>query len=453
MISMILCVILWLAVLLPVSAQQDTETVRRDTIMFGTETEIASIIQSLRSENADYLDDELVVLVETTRNVRILTGVFGFFGEREKSGLEARAIRAITERENESNETVLSAVEYLGHVKSADAVPVIMELLDTEERRFMNTAFRALGRASSAAGDLADETAEFLVDFYTYREPGSDNQSVIITAIGDTGSSTGVPLLVDIVTNPDGRVPLRIAALGALSRIGDEEGLDAIMSSVNTNDPNVRSAAVAALGPFSGDAVDRAILEGFRDSFFRTRIASAQASRDRRLVSAIPYLRFRAERDDVPAVRDESIRALGAIANEEAVEVLDSLFSQRRNSDRVRILAADMLMKSNGGRSFGKLIVELDEARASNQTNLYNGLLRVAGEAVVEGSTSDIENLTRRFLRDGGLMEKLYGLDMAANNSLGNLRTEIISLAADRSEAISRRARRTAERLGIEIPD
>ena len=446
----------WLIILFisfPVFAQQDIEAARRDTIRYGTETEIANLIQALRTENADYLDDELISLIENTRNPRILNGVFGFFGEREKDGLESRAIRAIVERDDENNETVLSAIEYLGRLNSADAVPVIRALLDTEERRFLNSAFRSIGRAASANRELADETAIFLVDFYKDREPGNDNRSVVITAIGDTGSSVGVPLLVEIATDPDERVPLRIAALGALSKIADEDGLDAILSSINSSDPNIRSAAVGALGPFSGDVVDSAILEAFRDSFWRTRTAAAIASRDRKLEAAVPYLRFRAERDEVPGVRDDAIRALGAIANTEAIEVLDSLFSEQRNTDRIRILAAEMLMKSNGGRDFGKLVVQLHDARTRNQTNLYNGFLRVVGETVIEGDTSEMESLTRRFMRDGGLMEKLYALDMAANNNLRILEEEIITLSKDRNDSIRRRAYRTAERLGIEIPE
>jgi HEAT repeat protein len=432
---------------------QDVEASRLATIQYGTETEIAALIQTLRTENADYLDDELISLIDNTRNQRILSGVFGFFGEREKSGLEERAIRAIVERDDETNETILSAVEYLGRVKSAEAVPVIMDLLETEERRFLNAAFRALGRAGSANSTLADETAEFLIDFYTYREPGDDNRREVITAIGATGSTKGVELLIDIVSNTDERIPLRIAALDALSKIGDQDGLGAILECAGTSDPNVRSAAIAALGPFSGDAVDKAILDAFRDSYYRTRIAAAQASRDRRFAAAVPYLRYRAERDDVPNVRDEAIRALGSIANEEAIEVLDSLFSGRRNNDRVRILAAEMFMKSTGGSNFGRLIVELEEARTRNLTNLYNGLLRVTGETVVDGDKGEILSVTRRFLQNGSIMEKLYGLDMAANNNLSGLDTEIIALARDRNESIARKARRIAEGLGIVIPD
>jgi len=451
-------VFLWLTLFLfflsfSVHAQQSTEASRREVIQFGTETEIAALIQTLRTENADYLDNDLIALIQGSRNQRILTGVFGFFGEREKAGLEERAMKAISEREDETNETVLSAMEYLGRIKAQAAVPVIRELLDTEERRFLTVGFRAIALASSDNKSLADQTAEFLVDFYEDREPGNDNRSILLNAIGFTKSTVGIPLLTEIASNTDERVPLRIAALGALSSIGSEEGLAAILSCVGTNDPNVRAAAIGALGPFTGETVDNAILDGFRDSFFRTRIASAQAARDRKLAAAVPFLKFRAERDEVPNVKDEAIRALGAIANSEANEVLESLFFERRNTDRVRILAADMLMKSSRGTHFQRLIAELDEAKTRNQTALYNGLLRVVGETVAENNRSDLENIARRFMQTGTVMEKLYGLDMAANNGLSSLREEIITLAKDRNESIARKARRIAENLNIEIPE
>jgi HEAT repeat protein len=433
----------------PIYAQ---EASRPDTIKYGTETEIAALIQTLRTENTDLFDEELIALAQTSGNTKILTGIFGFFGDREKSGLQARAIKAVSQREDEANETVLSALEYLGKVKSAEAVPVIMELLETEERRFLSAGFRAIGSASAGDKKLADETAEFLVDYYNDRDPGNDNRSVIITAIGTTGSSAGVEFLAEIATNPDERFPLRIAALGALAKIGDPKGLDAIISCISANDQNVRSAAVAALGPFSGSAAENAILDAFRDSYYRTRIAAAQASRERKLASAVPFLKFRAERDDVPNVKDEAIRALGAIANDEAIAVLEGLFLERKNTDRVRILAADMLMKNTGGKYFSKLIIELDEAKTKNQTSLYNGFLKVVGETTVGNDKSEIEGVARRFMTGGGIMEKLYGLDMALNNKLTGLREEIITLTKERNESISRKARRTAESLGIEIP-
>ncbi|MDR2729949.1 MAG: HEAT repeat domain-containing protein [Treponema sp.] len=424
---------------------------RLEVIKYGTENEVASLIQTLRTEGSDELDNELINITETTRNTKILVSVFGFFGDREKNDIENRAIRIIEERGDEANETVFAAVDYTGKIKSSKAVPALMELLDTEERRFMNSAFRALGRAGSSDKETADSTADYLIEFYTYRDPGDENRREVITALGMTGSSLAMPLLSDIASNNDERIPLRIAALEGLAKIAVADGLNAILECVNANDPNIRSAAVGALGPFSGDNVDKAILDAFRDSYYRTRIAACQASRERKFTASVPYLKFRAERDEVPNVREEAIRALGAIAGDEALIALDSLFNERKNTDRVRLLAAEMLSKNAADKYFLLFVKELDEAKSKNQTALYNGFLKITGEAVIEGDKRDIENLAGRFMSSGGVTEKLYGLDMALNNNLTSLANGIKALSREKSESLSRKAKRTAEKLGIEL--
>ncbi|MDR1278106.1 MAG: HEAT repeat domain-containing protein [Treponema sp.] len=427
----------------PIPPENTVEAARLATIRYGTETEIAALIQTLKTEGTDYLDNELVALVETTRNQQILSGVFTFFGDRNQSGLESRAIRAIEERDDETNETVLAAADYLGKVKAGRALDVLMKLLDSQERRFMGTAFRALGRVGGTGPEAADDAAEYLIDYYTNREPGDENRREIITALGAAGSRKGVSFLAEIAGSNEERVSLRIAALEALARIGDAEGLNAVISSVSAADPNVRSSAVAALGPFSGEEVDSAILEAFRDSYYRTRIAAAQASRERKFEKAIPYLRYRAERDDVPAVKDEAIRALGAIGNEECLSIIESLFSERKNADRVRIVAAEMLIHNGPGTYLGRLMVELDEAKTKNQTALYNGFLKIAGEA----KTEKLEDLARRFLASGGIIEKSYALDMAANNRLKTLIEEVRALTEDKNASLARKARRVLDTL------
>jgi HEAT repeat protein len=430
----------------PVSEAEPENTVeagRLATIHYGTETEIAALIQTLKAEGTDYLDNELIALVESTRNQQILGGVFTFFGDRGLEGLEGRAIRAIEERDDEANETVLAAVDYLGKVKAGRAVEPLMRLLDSQERRFMGTAFRALGRAGGAGPEEADLTAEYLIDYYSNREPGEENRREIITALGAAGSRKGVSFLAEIAGSGEERLALRIAALEALAKIGDPGGLAAVVLSVSASDPNIRSSAVAALGPFSGEEVDQAILEAFRDSYYRTRIAAAQASRERKFEKAIPYLRYRAERDEVPAVKDEAIRALGAIANEESLSVVTSLFEERKNADRVRIVSAEMLMKNDPGKYLDRLLVELDEAKTKNQTALYNGLLKIAGEA----KTPKLEDTARRLLSSGGIIEKSYALDMAANNKLQGLVEDVRPLTQDKNQSLARKAQRTLDSL------
>jgi len=434
-------------------AQDDLEKTRLNTLKYGTETEIASLIQTLKTESADYLDDEIVKLVENTRNNKILGGAFVFFAERGKSGLETRAMRAIEERDDEENETVHAAIDYLGRIKAPAAAPVLRKLIEDGEKRFMNEAFRALGAVSGTdGGSLADETAEYLIDFYENRDAG-ENQRDIIAALGASGSAKAAPFLANLAGDNETRPALRIAALESIAKIGDSACLEATLACVSSKDPNIRAAAVNALGPFSGAAVDEAILDAFRDSFYKTRIAAAQASGRRKLAAAVPYLKFRAERDDVPSVKEEAIRALGEIAagggatggDNDANGVLEELFTARKNSDRVRITAGETLMRNAPERLLDTFIKELDDAKQKNQNNLYNGLLKILGGT----KSSGLETVTRRLMQDRGIIEKTTALDMAANNGLTSLAQEIKTIAGDKNEALSNRAKRTLEKLGL----
>jgi len=426
----------------PLFAQSDSDDTRLNTLKYGTETEIASLIQTLKTEGADYLDDEIVKLVEKTRNNKILGGAFAFFADREKPGLETRAMRAIEERDDEENETVFAAIDYLGKVKAASAAPVFRDLIEAGEKRFMNPAFRALGQVS---GNDSDETAEYLIDYYENRGAASENQRDIIAALGASGSPKAVPFLSGLAGDNETRPVLRITALEAIAKIGDPSGLDAALACVSSKDPNIRAAAVTALGPFSGAAADGAILDAFRDSFYKTRIAAAQASRQRKLADAVPYLKFRAENDDVPLVKEEAIRALGAIANDDANKILEDLFTARKNSDRVRVAAGAMIMQNEPEAFLDAFIKEMDDAKQKNQTSLYNGLLKIIGGTKCSG----LETITRRLMQDRGAVEKSIALDMAANNNLSSLAPEIKTVAQEKNESLSGKAKRTLEKLGI----
>jgi HEAT repeat protein len=421
----------------------EAESARLATIHYGTETEIAALIQSLQNEQEDSLDDELITLVQNTRNRNILRGVFAFFADRDKGGLEERAIRAIEERDQETNETVIAAVDYLGRVKAEGAAEPLRKLIGTKERRFMVSAIRALGRVSAVDRELAEGTAEFLSGYYTGEDPPDEYRREIIVAIGETRAANGVPFLSGIVSNNENRVTLRMAALEALAKTGDEQGLPAIISAVSDGDPNVRSSAVAALGPFKGEDADRAILEAFRDSYYRTRLSAAQASRDRRLEEAVPYLKYRSEQDDVPQVRDESIRALGAINTRETTAILVSLFEERKNSDLVRIRSAEMLAANDTDAHIEKIVAGMDDAKSRNQSALYNGLLRIVGTA----KSDKLESLSRRFIGSGDTVEKSFALDMAANNGFRSLTEDIRALTENRNQSLARKAQLTLDAL------
>jgi HEAT repeat protein len=203
---------------------------------------------------------------------------------------------------------------------------------------------------------------------------------------------------------------------------------------------------VAALGPFSGPEVDHAILEAFRDTYYRTRQGAANAAGKRKLVEAIPYLAYRAEHDEIPAVKDDAIRALGEIGTDETITVMDTLFSSQKTPDRVRILSAEILIRKKPDAFITKVIVEMDDAKKRNQNPLYNGLLK----ALAAAKTPAAEDIVKRFLVSGEITEKSYALDMVVNNCFISLSGEVEALLEDKNQSLSRKARSSLDALAAD---
>jgi HEAT repeat protein len=445
-----LCVLFTLSGLRADDAPQKTiEEQRRDTFRYGTENEIAELIRVLRAENSETLDPDIIETARSIKNGRILAGIFGFFAERDKGGLEEKAREILAYWDEQVPEAVRGALDYLGQLRDAEAVEGIMALVEEGDLRYANSAVRALGRVGGGLKDrdrdTSDAIADYLIAYFEDKIPADDTAREIITALGNLENPRALALLKGIAGNTDERPARRMAALQALSHIGDLEGLGVVLEALQSADPNVRSTAVAALGPFSGRDVDQAILEAFRDTYYRSRIGAAQAAAERKMEEAIPYLAYRAERDEVAAVRDEAIKALGVMDRNEAYQIIAVLFFERKNSDRVRVVAGETLIRNRPGEYAERFIAELDEARAKSQTALYNQFCRIIAQA----ETEKVEPLALRFFSTGGVTEKAYAIDMVYKNRLMGLIDQVRALASEQTGALSRKARDTLQRMGI----
>jgi HEAT repeat protein len=352
---------------------------RRDVIRYGTDGEIAALIGTLRTEKTGDFDEYLIEVADETANTTILSALFSFFADREQAGLEKRALSILNDRENNRNDVVLGAIDYLGKMKSGGAAEALVPVLDDDSGPLTNAAIRAYGRIAAESG--GDEAADYLIAYFRDRAPANETQREIVSALGETGSKNATGFLVDLINNQEERYVLRMAALEAAGKIGDEDAKEAVINAVLANDSNVRSSAVGALGVFAGADVEKAILDAFRDSFFRTRIGACEAAGKRKLAAAVPYLRYRALNDEAAVVRDAAIKALGEVGSSAAIDVLEEIFEGERNADRIRSLAAEMLVKQNATAYTAKITAAMEDAKKKNRAALAAGFERALAAA------------------------------------------------------------------------
>ncbi|MDR0785881.1 MAG: HEAT repeat domain-containing protein [Treponema sp.] len=413
----------------------------RDVVKFGTETEVVALIQKLKTDisYSGELDSEFIDLARNAKNQKILVGILSFFGSKSKGGLEDKATSILENRENESSEAISAALGYFDKVKARKAVSVLKDVIDNGLPDFRGPSIRALGKAVDQ--DNAEDIAAYLIDLYENRDPGTGNNGVLFEALGETGSKSATPFLTNIVENADANPTARIAAIGALTKIGG--GLDAIMTAVSAAEPLVRTAAVGALGAFSGAQVDEAVIENFRDSFFRVRAAAAKSAGQRKLAPAVPYLKYRAEKDEAMVVKEESVKALGEIGGGDAENALEALFKESKNPDKIRILAAETLLNNKPDAYLETVIAAMDDAQKKRQNALYNGFLRILSTA----KSSKLEELARRFFTAGGALEKSCAIDITLNNKFYSLKDQVATLTDKKNGALAVKAEKAMENL------
>ncbi|MDR2795498.1 MAG: HEAT repeat domain-containing protein [Spirochaetaceae bacterium] len=416
----------------------------RETINYGTDSEILELIKKLRAGSIYYMDDDLITLASKTKNQNIIIGIFSFFAERSQEGLGKIALAILAGRDSETPQKINAALDYLGAVKEKTALPVIMEIISSDDTGHHNAAIKTLGKiVYSEDGGARTDITEILINYYDNRDPSDDIRQAIVSAVGGSGGKEAAPFLMKIINGNDQSTPLRMAALESAGKLKNDAALDSIIASASSADPNIRFAAVEALGSFKGDAVDAVILESFRDTYFKTRIAAARAAKARRLKDAIPYLRYRAERDEAGSVKEEAVSALGEMHNPEAEVALLALLEDGKTGDGLRSRCAEILIKNDADQYAEIVISRLDEAKAKNQNALYKGLLKALSFA----KTDKVEKLTARLFASKDVTEKFYALDLTANNRFTAFRDDVEKLTKDKNSSLSRRANTTLEKI------
>lgn len=423
-------------------SKNKADDLRKQTIQYGTDSEIVDLVRSLSAENTDYLDNDLITMVQGTKNGKILSSVFNFFSQRKKTGLESRALLALQQRDEEASETVEGAIKYLGVMKDPKATESLKAIIDQNEKNLTGLAIEALGLVGGGAD--GDANSEYLMEKYKTFDDTDENRRTIIQALGELKSKKSISFLSDLATNNDERTVRRMSALEALAKIGDSQGEGAVISALSASDPNVRASAVGSLGPFTSSETEKAILEALRDSFYKTRIAAAKAAAEKKMVAAVPYLRYRAQRDDVAAVQDEAVRSLGAIGDSTAKTALEALFNDKGTNDRLKIIVCEMLVKVDPNAYVEKVIGAFDTAKANKNTAFSSGLSKVLSTVV----SPNIEDLALRFLTSSDIIEKLYGLQIIKNNHFTSLVEKVKNMGDEKNPSFHRKITETLDALG-----
>jgi HEAT repeat protein len=294
-----------------------------------------------------------------------------------------------------------SAVEALGRIGDAEAVPGLLEALhdaDADVRWAAAAALERIGDAAAVPGLLealhdadadvrwaAAAALERIGDaaavpglLAALRDANAGVRRAAAEMLGQIGDATAVPGLLHALGDADERV--REAAAAALGQIG-APAVPGLLAALRDADADVRWAAAEALGEIGDAAVVPGLLAALRDADWRVRWAAARALG---LIGALAVPGLLAALGDANAdVREAATEALGEIGDAAAVPGLLAALGDT-NAD-VREAAAAALGKIGDAAAVPGLLAALRDADADVREAAAWALRKIGDAAAVPG--------------------------------------------------------------------
>ncbi len=424
--------------------EQSEKEKRLDTLKFGLESEITSLINTLMKENDSSMSAELFEVFQKTKNITIRETLIDYFVKFQDVALKDYALEILEDPYDFKKSTVNKLISYVGNCGFTEAAELLVPLLDQESEDYADACIAALGKIGGP------DEAVFLAE-YMDRDLTVGRRQTLMKALGQIKAVETWDKLVECIEDEDENTYVRMYAAEAIGAMELEDSIDVLMELFESGDSNLRTYAMKGLSYFSRQDVLDLFIEAFRDNYYKVRLEAAEAVKKHKVEAAVPSLIYRAKNDGETAVKTACMEALGGIGTREAWDYLISVLKDNKKNDTLRSKAATVILAGNDDSAADALleVAEAVVADTKKTTLRYN-----IGKELAKYSSAKFEKICRLFLESSDASTKGIGLDIWKKNPFESLNSVVIAISKEtKQNAITRKAKQFLEEQGIEIPE
>lgn len=310
--------------------------------------------------------------------------------------------------------------------RKAEGIPLLMEQLKSDNEAFFQLA---LGTAREIADPALDKALASAVDQFT-----PDKAALIIVLMADRPQTVDLNVVMDAAQEAPQEV--RLAALAALGRVGNENSLSVLIESAKDDDVGIAQAARNALGVLPGENVNSEI---------KSRLTKAEGDIyqllievvGERRIQAVPELKKALDHQDA-AIRAAALTSLGTTVKPENLNVLiDQSINPNNADDRavaLQALKTASVRMPDREACAAELTAAVDRASGETKDNLLEIITEVGGTKALQ-TVAAAANSDDPQMQDTG--SRLLGkwattdaapvlLDLAKTTSSGRYHTRAI---------------------------
>ena len=401
----------------------------RKTIKYGIPSEIGTLLDDLIKNEDPRFTEDIYDLFQVTRSSSIKEKILKYFTKLEDPCLEDYAVEILNDPYDERNEVVKAVFQYISAVKTKEAVPAVITLIESENENYFTDAIATLG-------DIGGPSEAMFLAEYLDRDDLTDAQRQnLMRTCGKMHAIETWDKLVDILENDDENTFVRMYAAESLGLMQVNKSVPILVRAYDASDPNLRQYVIKGLSNFPDVIEAKAvILQGVRDEHWKVRQESIKSVEEMKMTEAVPYLIYRASNDSEKVIKDASFTSIAKLNTQEGNDFLIKQLEDKKIGDNTKAKVVEVLLKE--GHAGEKEVLELAEKTLEDDKR--KTLRYAIGKELVKYYKPSFENVCCKFLQSKDATTVGIGLDLYKNGRYSQAEAYVLNIANEKKSSANK---------------
>lgn len=320
----------------------DTRKENADTLKFGMEDDIIELLNDfVKNEDVRFVD-EVYDLFYVTKNIAVREKILEYFTKLKDPCLENFALEILDDPYEQKKSTVDAVFKYIQAVKTKEALPVVLKLVESEDENYFTNALTTLGEIGGS------KEAVFLSEYLEREDLSLAQRQQLVKVLGKIKAVETYDKLVEMAQDEDENTFIRMYSAEAIGSMEKKEAVKVLVKLYEDTDPKLRCSVVKGLSNFKeNDEAKKTVIEAIRDSHVTVRLEAIEACKKNGYKEAVPYLVYRLEKDKEDSVKKKCYPAIACLNTKEGNEYLVKLITDKKVADTPKSRVATALLEYN----------------------------------------------------------------------------------------------------------
>lgn len=412
-------------------SEEDFEN-NKNTILYGMPSEISTLLDKLITNEDPRFTEEIYDVFQVTKNSTIKEKILKYFTKQEDPCLEDYAVDLLNDPYDEKNEVVKACFQYISAVKTKEAIPAVLSLIESENENYFNDAINAIGEIGGPS------EAVFLVEYLDRDDLSDAQRQSLMRTCGKMHAIETWDKLVEILEDEDENSYVRMYAAEALGLMEKKESVPVLIEAFSATDPNLRQYVIKGLSHFPKVVeAEETILQGIRDEHWRVRQEAIKIVKEMELKDSIPFLIYRGKNDSEKVIKEETYKSIAFLNTEEGNEYLVSQITDKKVGDATKKKIIEVLLKE--GHAGQTEILELADKCVTDDKR--KDLRYAIGKELAKYENSEYEDICLKYLESKDTTTISLGIDIYKTNKFPSAEAKMRLLYDEKKTNSSVKAR------------